>query len=80
MSGSPLPWLPPWCGWWRRGAKSPWKVIVRAAIGGPPGRYRYRLVAGRRVVRSGTFRIKTTSRVRVRGATPTKFAIGRLRR
>ena len=56
------------------------KVVLRAAVGGPAGKYRYRIAAGRRTLRAGAFTIKTTSKVRVAGATAKRVRIGALGR
>ena len=53
---------------------------LRAAIAGPTGKYRYRIVAGRKILRSGSFTVKTISKVRVSGATGTTMRLGTLRR
>ncbi|HEV2812002.1 MAG TPA: hypothetical protein VGW10_02020 [Solirubrobacteraceae bacterium] len=55
------------------------RVRLQADIGGPVGRYAYRVTAGRRVLRSGTFRIRRATRVRVPGATARNVRIARLR-
>jgi hypothetical protein len=55
-------------------------VRLRAAIAGPTGRYRYRIVAGRKILRSGSFTVKTISKIRVSGATADRLRLAALRR
>ncbi|HEX8104170.1 MAG TPA: hypothetical protein VF533_16245, partial [Solirubrobacteraceae bacterium] len=56
------------------------RVRLRAAIGGPVGRYGYRIRVGRRTLRKGSFTVKTVSKIRVPGATAGEVRVGRLRR
>lgn len=52
---------------------------LRVAVGGPAGLYSYRVLAGRRTLRKGSFLVKSTSRVRVAGASATTVRLGTLR-
>ncbi len=56
------------------------RARIRAAVGGAPALYSWRIRLGRRTLSRGVFAVKTASRVRVPGATPLKLRIGRLTR